>query len=270
MMGQYLITFREVLEASLIIGIIIAYMTRTDRKHLKKYVWEGTGLSILASTIIGIGILQIYNGLSETSMELFEGISAFIAVAVLTTMIIWMSRKGTKIKTEVKQKIETAATKGTVIGIISFSFIVVFREAFETILFLTPMATRDLTGTIIGAILGTISALIIAYLIFKVGIEIDIKKFFYFSSILLIFVASGLAGYGTHELIEVFEPNGWIGTVAFDLGIPEKSLLGYEGPIGSIFSVMFGYTTKMSWLRLIIQFGYLIIALPTTILAYKK
>lgn len=270
MLGQYLITFREALEASLIIGIIIAYMQRTDRKFLNKYVWQGTILSLITGAIIAFTISLIYGGLSETAVELFEGISALIAVAVLTTMIIWMARKGKNIKEEIEKKVDKVATKGTAIGLITFSFIVVFREVLETILFLTPLATQDLTGTILGGILGLISALVLVYLIFEIGININLKNFFYFSSILLIFVASGLAGYGVHELIEVYEPSGWLSMTAFEISISEGHILHDDGIIGSIFSVMFGYSTKMEWLRVIVQFGYLVISLPSVILVYTR
>lgn len=269
MLGQYLITFREILEAGLIIGIILAYLQRVGQIDLKKHIWQGVGLSVISGVLLALIISLVYGGLSETAMEMFEGVSALIAVAVLTTMIVWMARKGRNIKEEIENKIDKVTTKGTVLGLITFSFIVVFREILETILFLTPFAAQDISGTLIGSVIGAISALVIVYLIFKTGMEIDLRKFFYFSSILLIFVASGLAGYGVHELIEVYEPSGWLGMTAYEIGLSESHILHDEGIIGSVFSVMFGYSTSMEWLRVIVQFGYLMLSLPLVVLIYK-
>ncbi len=141
-------------------------------------------------------------------------------------------------------------------------------------LFLTPFATQDLGGTLVGLLLGAGAALVLAYLIYGVGMRINLRTFFYYSSILLVFVAAGLAGYGTHELIEWAEEEGmhlgFIEEPAYNLGIPEESVFHHKGAIGSIFAVLFGYSVKMEWGRVIVQFGYLIVALYLVLRAYGK
>lgn len=269
MIGQFLITFREFLEAAIIVAIIIAYLKRTNRGSQIKDVWTGVGLSVLASVVLGAGILALYGGLKEK--ELFEGIASYLAVIVLTSMIYWMATKGKNIRAEIESKVSKAINPLALIG---FTFIVVFREGFETVLFLTPFATQDLTGTLAGLLLGTGAALVLAYLIYGVGMRINLRTFFYYSSILLVFVAAGLAGYGTHELIEWAEEEGmhlgFIEEPAYNLGIPEGSVFHHKGAIGSIFAVLFGYSVKMEWGRVIIQFGYLIVALYLVLRAYGK
>jgi high-affinity iron transporter len=274
MLGQYLITFREVLEAALIISIIFAFLTRIDKEELVKHVWNGVKIAIFASIITAIAIWMIYGGLSSTDSKLFEGIAALIAVAVLTTMILWMAFKGKYIKDEVQNKVESVIKKGTVYGLIGLGFVVVFREAFETILFLIPFAANDINGTLVGAVLGLITSLIIAYMIFKVGLRINLKRFFFLSSLLLIFLAAGLLGYGIHELFEYQEAvgndPGWLGSIAYDIGISGDNIFHHKGVIGSIFAVMFGYSVKMEWGRIIIHLSYLIIFGSITIILYKK
>jgi len=148
---------------------------------------------------------------------------------------------------------------------VSFTFIVVFREGLETVLFLTPFATQDLSGTLLGLILELTGALCLAHLIYGIGMKIDLRTFFYYSSMLLIFVAAGLLGYGTHELIEFAREEGfslgWSAQTAYDLKIPKESIWSHKGAIGSAFAVLFGYSTKMEWGRLILQLGYLIFGL---------
>ncbi|GBC74988.1 Ferrous iron permease EfeU [archaeon HR06] len=157
---------------------------------------------------------------------------------------------------------------------LGFSFIVVFREGLETVLFLTPFFINTPFNSSLGTFLGSLLAITIAYLIFFLGIKLNLKKFFYFTSILLILLAGGLAGYGTHELIEYAEKVnfslGWLGDLAFSLPISNDNLLHHKNLLGSILAVMFGYTVKAEWLRLIIHLVYLSIALPLVIKVYKR
>ncbi|WP_048147766.1 FTR1 family iron permease [Palaeococcus ferrophilus] len=267
--GAFLITFREALEAAIIVAIIIAYLRRTGRERQIKDVWIGTALSIGVSALLGIGILKFYGGLGEK--ELFEGIASYLAVIVLTSMIYWMATKGRNIKAEIESKVSQTIAPLALIG---FTFIVVFREGLETVLFLTPFMTQSPGGTLLGLAAGLAGALLLAYLIYGVGMRINLRKFFYYSSILLVFVAAGLAGYGTHELIEWGEEEGFslgvLEETAYDLGIPSDSLWHHNGAVGSVFAVLFGYSTSMEWGRVIVQFGYLIVALYLVLRAYGK
>jgi len=274
MFGQYLISFREVLEAALITSIILVYLKRTGKEELLRYVWSGVIIAVLASITMGLFVWIAYGEFSGESMKLFEGVTALIAVAVLTSMIIWMATKGKYLKEELQSKLGTAVKKGSMLGLMGLAFIIVFREGFETVLFLTPFMANDMASTMTGAALGIISSSIIAYAIFGLGIRIKLGRLFYFSSILLIFLAAGLAGYGTHELIEYQEVTGaevgWFGSNAFDLGIQESSILHHKGVIGSVLAVMFGYSASMEWGRLIVHVLYIAVFIPLTIISYKK
>ncbi|NJE61169.1 FTR1 family protein [Thermococcus sp. 21S7] len=267
--GAFLITFREALEAAIIVAIIIAYLRRTNRANQIKDVWIGTALSVGVSVLLGIGILKFYGGLAEK--ELFEGIASYLAVIVLTTMIYWMATKGRNIRAEIESKVSRSIAPLALIG---FTFIVAFREGLETVLFLTPFMTQNLTETLLGLVAGLAGALVLAYLIYGVGMRIDLRRFFYYSSILLVFVAAGLAGYGTHELIEWAEEEGYslgvLAVTAYDLGIPSESIWHHKGAIGSVFAVIFGYSVSMEWGRVLVQFGYLITALYLVLRAYGK
>jgi high-affinity iron transporter len=274
MIGQYLITFRETLEAALITAIILAYLVRTDREHLKRYVWYGVYLAVIISLILGAIIWVVYGNLSKSSQVLFEGVAAFIAVIVLTSMIFWMITKGKEIKEEVEGRVGGMMTRGVVFGLVALALVLVFREGLETVLFLTPFLVTDAAGTIAGALLGILGAFVLSYFIFRVGMKINLHRFFYYSSILLILLAAGLAGYGTHELIEYGELTGgessWFGSTAYALDISGDSVLHHKGAVGSIFAVMFGYTVKAEWGRVLIHLGYLFIVLPIVVIAYKR
>lgn len=101
--------------------------------------------------------------------------------------------------------------------------------------------------------------------------KVKLKRFFYLTSIMLILLAGGLEGYGTHELIEETGLEmGWFGEYAYSLNVPADSLFHHKGIVGSIFAVMFGYTTSAEWGRVIVHTAYLMVALPLVFLVYKN
>jgi high-affinity iron transporter len=274
LIGQFLLAFREALEAALITAIVLAYLKRTEKNPLSRYVWYGVHLAAVASLVFGAFIWFIYGSFTGSTKALFEGVAALFAVLVLSSMIYWMATKGKELKVEVERRVGAIVTRGATLALISFSFIVVFREGLETVLFLTPFLLIDAVGTLAGAFLGIIASLALAYAIFVVGMKINIRRFFYFTSILLVLLAGGLAGYGVHELVEYSEETrvelGWLGKYAYVLDIPRDSPLHHEGMIGSILAVMFGYTVNAEWGRVIVHLAYLAIVLPLVVLVYKK
>lgn len=269
-LAQFVITLREAFEAMLLVGIIIMYLKRTGREQYVRNAYLGAGIATVSGALIAFIISLLYGGLEESTKVLFEGIAALTAVIVLTYMIYWMAIKGREIHKEVERKIEE---KGTAMGIMVVSFIFVVREVFETVLFMTPYAIRDFTATVFAGIAGIAVSFIITYAIFALGMHFPMRKFFYYTSILLILVAGGLLGYGVHELIEYGEEIGiglgFLEETAFKLNIPATSPLHHKGAIGSIFAVLFGYTTKAEWGRVIAHVLYLLIAFPLVFKAYS-
>lgn len=274
MIAQFLLAFREALEAALITALILAYLARTKRNPLARYAWYGVYLAVAASLVFGASIWFLYGSLSGPTKALFEGFAAIIAVFVLSSMICWMARKGKELKMEVERRLESIVTRGETLALTSFSFIVVFREGLETVLFLTPFLVGDVVGTLIGASLGVVVSLALVYAIFVVGMKINIRRFFYFTSILLVLLAGGLAGYGVHEFAEYSEDVeielGWLGEHAYVLDIPKDSPFHHKGVVGSILAVMFGYTVSAEWARVLVHVAYLAIALPLVVWVYRK
>ncbi len=274
MFGQFLITFREVLEAALITMIVVGYLKRSGRASLSRYVWFGVYLAVASSLISGVSIYFIYGTLSGSAKALFEGIAALLAVFVLTSMIYWMAAKGREIKKEVERRVEAIVTSGAILALTSFSFVIVFREGLETVLFLTPFILKEVAGTLFGAFLGVVASLTISFLIYVIGMKIDVRKFFYYTSVLLTLLAGGLAGYGVHELVEYFKDVGvelgWLGEYAYVLPITEDNILHHKNIVGSILAVMFGYTVKAEWVRVITHLLYLTTVLPLIIWVYRK
>lgn len=184
-----------------------------------------------------------------------------------------MGIKGSKIKDKLGHKTEKAVSKG-ILSIFMLGFILVFREGLETILFMLPLLFSEPINTALGITIGISASLMLSYTIFAVGMKLNLKTFFYITSILLIFVASGILGYGIHELIEYSEDLGIdLGILAnpiYELSINEENLFHHKNVIGSILSVLFGYTTKMEVLRFVFQITYLLIGLALITRVYRK
>ena len=199
-MAELIIVFREVLEGSLIVGILYTYLRKTDQPEAISRLWQGVVAALVAS-VIGSFLFQIFaDGFEGRSAKLFEGLIMILAAAILGSMIVWMA-KNRNIADELKEKADDALSGEKVgYGIFVLAFVSVFREGIETILFLYGIIIKEgglnITLSFVGAALG----IGLSFMIFVQGRKVPLKTFFNVTSILLIFVAAGMFTYGVHEL----------------------------------------------------------------------
>ena len=267
--AQFLLTFREGLEAALIVGIVVAYLTKVGRSDLRLTVYAGSAAAVVTSAALGIGIAVWAGVLSGWQLEAFEGIAALVAVAVLTYMIFWMARNARKLRGELEQKIDLSLSQGAVLGIAVVAFVAVFREGVETVLFLSPYAVADPAATAVAVIVAIGVVLALAYLVFRGMYRLDARKLFTYTSLLLIVFAAGLVASGVHALNEVYEETGYgippiIGPV-WDLNPPVPPggpipPLHEDGAIGSVLASLFGYNGDPSLTEVVAYFAYLAVA----------
>ena len=197
-MAELIIIFREVLEASLIIGILYTYLKKSNNEDSLKMLWGGVALAVLLSIIASIAFQIVAGGFTGSASKIFEGIVMIIASIVLTTMIVWMAQNK-NISEDLKEKAKESLSSGLKYGIFTLAFVAVFREGVEIILFLYAIGIKDgisILPSVIGALLG----LFAGYAIFIQGVKVPLKKFFNVTSVFLIFVAAGMLTYGVHEL----------------------------------------------------------------------
>ena len=255
-LASLLVTFREALEASLIVTIVSAYLRKIGRTELNRYLLAGSLSAVLASLAFGWTIQVIYGKLEGPVAQIFEGTAALTATAVLTYMVFWMGRNARKIRHEIEQKIDVAVSRGQTYGIFALAFVAVVREGIETVLFLTVFFFADPSGTAIGITVGIGAVLMLMMLLLKGTHKLDIRRFFKYSSILLVVLAAGLAGYGVHELIEASESTsvelGFLSQEAFNI----NDVFHERGDIGSILRALVGYDGNPEWLRVIVYLGY--------------
>ena len=189
MLESFLITSRETLEASLVVGIVLAYLNRTNNQNYRKTVYYGIVFGILTS-ILAAFIFTFFAGSFEGKTEqIFEGTTMLIGAFLLTTMILWMMRQK-HIALEIENKVSTHIEKAEIdktyaYGIFLLILIAILREGVETVIFLNAM--KYASGvSLIGGVLGVLVAIGIGYLFFNGTRKLNLKKFFNISSILLI------------------------------------------------------------------------------------
>jgi high-affinity iron transporter len=258
MLSALLITLREGLEAALIIGIILAYLSTTSNRQGFKPVWIGTSLAIAVSLIAGAVFYFSMGRLEGKAEEIFEGIAMWTAAGVLTWMIFWMKKQALNIKGHLHAQIQSALGSGSMLGLLGLAFVAVVREGIETVLFLFA-ATRVAESAVlsaVGGILGLGIAVAIGYSIYKGASKLNLSAFFNVTGLLLILFAAGLLAHGIHDLQE----SGIIPLIIahvwnIDHILPEQSV------IGRFVTAIFGYNANPSLVEVLAYVSYLSITL---------
>lgn len=200
-MSEFIIVFREVLEASLVVGIIYLLLEKSNPKDHFKKLWLGVGAAIAASIAVGYLVILAKNSLGNNSTQaLFEGVFLYLTAFLIWYVIFWLSKNVSD-----KKELESSTLNAIKIsswGVFFVVFFAILREGFETAIFL--ISSLSITGTFsyLGFFLGAILAILIGYLIVIQGRKVDIRNIFKYSTLLLVFLASGMIAYGTHEVEE--------------------------------------------------------------------
>ena len=221
--GQaFLVLIREGLEALLVVAAIIAYLIKSGNKRFVKWIYVGVLAGLAGSGVIAVIFMLAFGG-SGPVQETMEGVCALVAMAMLLWTSNWMLNKSSveswnryiRTKTEAavaaasNQTAGNAATTattafGTVVSLALLSFLAVFREGAETVIFYESIysMSQDAHGMWIGGLAAAAVLVVVFLLIRFTSVKIPIGPFFLVTSILMSVLVVIFAGGGVHSLIE--------------------------------------------------------------------
>jgi high-affinity iron transporter len=250
MLSGFVLSFREGLEAALVISIIIGVVIKINRRDLVIVIWMGAIAGALVSLLIALGLFQAGMELAGTSEELFEAFTMLLAAGILTWMIFWLQNHSRDMKSDMERKI--AQSNGR-FQIFLLAFLAVLREGVELALFLLAAGFSANNKNILpGALLGLGAAVLLGYAWYRSTGSLSLKRFFQVTNILLLLFAAGLVALGVHALIEL----RWLPALIdplYDLSsaLPESSITG------TFLSALFGYRQAPALVEVAAFWGYL-------------
>jgi|TARA_B100001250_G_scaffold367162_1_gene349030 high-affinity iron transporter len=275
-MNEFIITFRECLEASLIVGIIYTVLHKNDLTAEKRVLWYGVIASLAASVIVGLLLTSINQSVGNTSYEkAFEAVFMYITAGILFYVIFWLA-KHVSDREEIENSVKNAIA-GSGFALFLLVFFSILREGFETALFLIASVTNTGGFSYLGFFLGMILAVLLGYLVVIQGKKVNLRSFFKATTLLLVFFAAGMVAYGTHEAESYLVKSGKIDenniTRVWNIHQPKVSLENNEnkifysfnksknkyyhilhdkGTVGVFLKGFFGYNSNPNWIELIL------------------
>jgi high-affinity iron transporter len=256
MLIPFLIMLREGIEAALIVGIVASYLKQTGRGRLLPAVGAGAILAALLCLAIGFGLNALSAEFPQKQQEMFEGGVAVVAAIMLTSMVFWMRKAGRSIKGQLHASIDAAVRPGAGAGIalIGMVSLAVGREGLESVFFLLATFQQDVGIAVpIGAVLGLLCAAAVGLAIYYGGIRLDLRRFFRWTGVFIIFVAAGLLASALRAFHEAGLWNG-LQTTAFDL----SRVLPTDSPVGAVLAGLLGYSDMPTLGEVLIYLAYLL------------
>src|SRR5579864_6015158 len=198
MLQSLIITLREGVEAALIVGITLAYLSKIQRPDLRRTVYAALVAAFVASLRVAVVLSS-----TQFNQDIFEGVVMLVAAFFVVTMIWFMGRAAKRLKGEIEGRVGELATSGRSIGLFVFVFLMVLREGVETVLILAGVRfnTSELLS-FMGTVIGVLLAIVFGVMFVKGSVRINLQRFFRVTTVILVFVAAQLLVSGLHELSE--------------------------------------------------------------------
>jgi high-affinity iron transporter len=256
MLANFLIGLREGLEAALVVSILVAYLVKSDRRHLLPRIWLGVGIAAAVSLAFGALLTFGPKGLTFEAQELIGGLLSIVAVGFVTWMIFWMASAARSLSGQLRSQIDDVA-EANPWSLVVVAMLAVGREGLETALFLwaATKASGSTTAPLFGAALGLAVAVALGYLIYRGAISINLTRFFTWTGAFLIIVAAGVLAYGVHDLQEArFLPG------LYDLAFDVSRAVPPDSWYGTLLKGIFNFSPATTKLEAVAWLAY---AVPT-------
>lgn len=205
--ANLLIALREAFEASLIVGILVAYLVRAGRRDVLPKLWIGVALAALVPLVFGALLTWGPRTLSFQAQEIIGGSLSLLAAVLVTFMIFWMGRNARHLKGELETSMAgTLSSHAAGWGVVWIAVLSVGREGMETALFIwatvRSSVEHDVALTTAGVLVGLALGIGLGWVVYRGARRIDMRRFFTWTGIFLILVVAGIVSYGVGDLQE--------------------------------------------------------------------
>jgi high-affinity iron transporter len=202
--GAFVIVLREAFEASLVLGLVFAFLNKTGQASRHgRAVWQGTASAVLVSVAMGALLFVTIGELHGTAEKLYEGTAMLLAAAVVTWMLFWMRKQAKTIGGALRAQVGDAVAHGGGLALATVAFVAVAREGLETALFLfVSVGDNGLVPTVVGGTLGLLLAIALGVGLYRGSLRLDLRRFFLVTGLLVISFAAYLLAGGLHEFAE--------------------------------------------------------------------
>src|SRR5260370_6500308 len=239
MLATLVIFLREGVEASMILALLLAYLSRLGRREPFGDVFVGVGAALLLATAGGIAAyltIRSYDG--SRVQTIFETVTYLLAATVLTYMTLWMRRHARSLSKELRARTDAALDGRARWGLGLLAFQAVGREGLETAVFtLAIIFSTSTAGALSGAAIGLAASLAISFVIYRLGHKLNLAKFFTVIGVLLIVFAAGLLANSLENLQQL----GWLPMLSSPMS-HSTSLLSESSAFGDVLHSFFGYS----------------------------
>jgi high-affinity iron transporter len=273
---SFAIALREGTEAALVVGIVLACLAKAGQQSLYRWVYGGIVAGVGLSGLGGWLLVALTAQLAHSNrpempiwQELWKGSTSLLTIGMLSWMLIWMTAQAKGLRAQVSDEVNRALLQTSGWPIFSLVLVAIGREGLETALFTVSQAQQG-WGTVSGVVGGLLTAVLLAWLLFRWGIKINLRQFFQVMGVILLLIVAGLvvsalqhldlaAGYWT----QLHPDRGicWAGNVPVcNLGEQVWDLhemLPEQGVPGVFLKVLLGYRDRLYLVQLLAYIAFL-------------
>jgi high-affinity iron transporter len=252
-MQEFIITFREFLEASLVVGIIYGYLKKSNNTHYIKYVNKGIFLGAIGSIFGALLFHSVLGGFTGVKEQIFEGTTMAVGAVLMLFFIIWMSANQ-NIREKLSLSVDGTIQRGGNLALMLLVFFSILREGVETTIFLNSIALDQNSFSFMFSSLGVAAGVTVGYLVYKGAKYIKLRYIFAISSFIFVFFAAGLLAHSVHEfqeagILPIFIEQVW----------DTNHILSEESMSGSFFKALFGYNANPSLLEVFLYVSTIVL-----------
>jgi len=260
-----IVAFREGLEAFLVLGIILAFLEKTNLQNFKGYAWGGFSFGIVGSIVLAIIFTVVVDGFESEELQYNISLAVLLlAIILLTYMVFWMQHNADVANMQKKIELSTNQKWATFFIV----FVAILREGLETVLFTLALVMdgeRTTIEIISGLFIGLLLSALIIWLLFKSSIKLPLKKFFKYSSYLILLIVAGLVslfikGLQAYEYLPIYIKPFY----------DSSFILTNDSMLGRFLGILMGYDAKPSLLQVLGWVGYLLLIFTFMIIKRRR